>query len=195
MDRVGSRSFQRPWMHLVVVVATGRFAPMPGPRRLAFDPVAEARRQWEDHGWGEAAPGMAVVTSVMRVHQVFLARIEELLRPYDLTFARYEVLVLLLFSRRGALPLGTVGSRLQVHPASVTNAVGRLEGQGLVRRSPHPSDGRAVLASLTPAGRRLAERATAELNASVFCDLGLSADECADVFRLLRKVRQGAGDF
>ena len=168
---------------------------MPQSRPLAFDPVAEARRQWEHHGWDEAAPGMAVVTSVMRVHQVFLARIEEMLSPYDLTFARYEVLVLLLFSRRGALPLGTVGARLQVHPASVTNAVGRLEAQGLVRRSPHPSDGRAVLASLTPAGRRVAERATAELNASVFSDLGLSARECADLFRLLRKVRKGAGDF
>ena len=168
---------------------------MPPRRRLAFDPVAEARRQWEDHGWEQAAAGMAVVTSVMRVHQVFLARIEEILRPHELTFARYEVLVLLLFSRRGALPLGTVSTRLQVHPASVTNAVGRLEGQGLVRRSPHPSDGRAVLASLTPSGRRVAERATAELNASVFTDLGLSAGECAHLFRLLRKVRQGAGDF
>ena len=168
---------------------------MPRPRPLAFDPIAEARRQWEEHGWEEAAPGMAVVTSVMRVHQILLARIEALLRPHELTFARYEVLVLLMFSRRGALPLGTVGARLQVHPASITNAVGRLEGQGLVRRSAHPSDGRAVLASLTPAGRRIAERATDELNASVFADLGLSPRESAALFRLLATIRKGAGDF
>ena len=168
---------------------------MPGPRRLAFDPVAEARRQWEDHGWEDAAAGMAVVTSVMRVQQIFLARIEAVLSPYELTFARYEVLVLLLFSRRGALPLGTVGSRLQVHPASVTNAVARLERQGLVRRSPHPRDGRAVVASLTPDGRRAATRATDELNGSVFADLGLSARECSELFRLMAKVRRVAGDF
>jgi len=168
---------------------------MPRHRPLAFDPVAEAQRQWADHGWDDAGPGMAVVTSVMRVQQIFLARIEDVLRPYDLTFARYEVLVLLMFSRRGALPLGTVGSRLQVHPASVTNAVGRLERQGLVRRSPHPVDGRAVLASLTPAGRRIAKRATDELNTSVFVDLGLSPRECAALFRLLSAVRKSAGDF
>ena len=177
------------------IFRTGRFAHVPQARRLSFDPVAEARRQWEGHGWDEAAPGMAVVTSVMRVQQVFLARIEEILAPLELTFARYEVLVLLVFSRRGALPLGTVGSRLQVHPASVTNAVARLERQGLVRRSPHPRDGRAVVAALTPAGRRAATRATDELNGSVFADLGLSARECSALFRLMAKVRRVAGDF
>ena len=30
---------------------------------LSFDPIAEARRQWEAHGWHEAAPGMAAVAA------------------------------------------------------------------------------------------------------------------------------------
>lgn len=89
------------------------------PRRpLPFDPAAEARRQWEAYGWAEAAPGMAAVTSVMRAQQVFLSRIDDLLAGDGLTFARYEVLVLLSFSRAGALPLGKVGARLQVHPGA-----------------------------------------------------------------------------
>ena len=57
-------------------------------------------------------------------------------RPYGLTFARFEALALLSFSRRGALPLGKIGDRLQVHPTSVTNTVNRLERDGLVRRAP-----------------------------------------------------------
>ena len=44
--------------------------------RLPFDPIAEATRQWETRGWADAAPGMAAVTSVMRVQQLLLARVE-----------------------------------------------------------------------------------------------------------------------
>ena len=103
------------------------------PAGLPFDPIAEARRQWVAHGWGEHNT-MAAITSVMRVQQLLLNQIERVLRPFDLTFARYEALVLLHFSRRGSLPLGKIGERLQVHPTSVTNIIDRLERQELVRR-------------------------------------------------------------
>lgn len=162
---------------------------------LPFDPVAEARRQWEAHGWEEAAPGMAVVTSIMRAQQILLARVDEVLAPFGLTFARYELLRLLGFSRAGALPLGKAGARLQVHQASVTNAVDRLEAQGLVRRVRHPTDGRGVLAEITAEGRRVVRRATVELNERVFVDLGLDGIELGDLFSLLHTFRRAAGDF
>ena len=76
-------------------------------------------------------------------------RVEAILRPLGLTFARYEVLMLLRFSRKGCLPVGKIGERLQVHPASVTNAVQRLEAAGFVTRSANPVDGRSVLAEIT----------------------------------------------
>jgi DNA-binding MarR family transcriptional regulator len=165
------------------------------PRRgLSFDPIAEAERQWRVHGWEDVAPAMAVVTSVMRAQQIFLGRIDALLRPLNLTFARYELLMLLLFSRRGSLPLGKIGERLQVQPASVTNAVDRLEDGGFVRRVPHPTDGRATLAELTPAGRRTAAQATKLVN-DAFAAIGLQEQELTVLFDLLRKVRAGAGDF
>lgn len=162
---------------------------------MSFDPIEEARRQWNDHGWVEAADGMAVVTSIVRADQILQARIDAALRPLELTFARYELLVLLDFSRRGALPLGKIGTRLQVHPASVTNAVNRLEADELVLRQPHPEDGRTTLATLTPAGRRLARKATRLLNQQVFADLGLDEDEERQLFSLLLKIRRSAGDF
>lgn len=162
---------------------------------LPFDPIAEARRQWEAHGWEATAPTMAAVTSVMRAHQVLLQRIDAELRPLGLTFARYEVLMLLHFSRRGALPLSVVGSRLQVHPTSVTSAVDRLERQALVRRVPHPSDRRARLAQLTDAGRELVLEATTRLNATVFADPGLPPDQLEDLIGILRGLREHAGDF
>ena len=140
----------------------------------ARDPIDEARRQWIEHGWADVADTMAVVTSVMRVHQLLSARMEAAMKPHGLTFARYEALQLLSFTRTGSLPLGKIGARLQVHPASVTNAIDRLEADGLVRRGPHPTDGRTTLATITTRGRRLAAKATVDLNA-VFAELDLPA--------------------
>jgi DNA-binding MarR family transcriptional regulator len=165
---------------------------MPG---LPFDPVAEARRQWEAHGWADAAPGMAAVTSVMRAQQILLSRVDEVLAPLGLTFARYELLTLLSFTREGALPLGKAGVRLQVHPTSITNAVDRLEAQGLVQRVQHPTDGRATLAQITPEGRRVAKRATKALNEEVFEDLGLSRSDLDALWSLLETFRRASGDF
>ena len=164
-------------------------------RKLPFDPIGEARRHWVGHGWAGAADGMAAVTSVMRAQQILQARVDEVLRPLGLTFARYEVLMLLLFSRTGALPLARVGERLQVHPASVTNAVDRLEAQHLVRRVAHPSDRRTTLAELTEAGRELARAATEELNATVFGEIGLSGEQTDTLIGVLTGLRAGAGDF
>lgn len=166
-----------------------------GRAPLRFDPIAEAERQWRAHGWDDAARSMAVVTSIMRVQQILLSRADAALRAHDLTFARYEVLMLLWFSRRGELPLGTIGRRLQVNAASVTNAVDRLEGTGLVERVPNPKDGRGTLARLTEDGRDRAAAATDTVNASVFADLGLDGADLDALFALLRAVRRDAGDF
>lgn len=155
----------------------------------ALDPIAEARRQWEAHGWGDAAPAMAAVTSVMRAQQLFLARVDEQVAPFGLTFARFELLRLLAFTRHGELPLGKLGERLQVHATSVTSAVNRLEHQGFVRRVPHPTDGRTTLATITPEGRAVVEQATEVLNERVFDDIGLNERELAQLYRLLEKAR------
>ncbi len=165
------------------------------PGQLPFDPIAAARTRWQAHGWQDAAAGMAAVTSVMRAQQILLARVDRVLRPLGLTFARYEVLMLLTFSRDGALALSKIGSRLQVHPASVTNAVDRLQAQGLVRRVPHPSDRRATLAEITPDGRALAAKATAALNDQVFARPGLPPSDLEQLVSLLENLRRDAGDF
>ncbi len=156
---------------------------------LSFDPIVEAQRQWRDRGWKAAAPGMGVVTSIMRTQQLLLARADAVLGDFALTFARFEVLTLLSFTREGRLPMGKLGDRLQVHPASVTSAVDRLERQGFVRRVPHPTDGRTTLAALTDRGRSVAATAAARLNAEVFEALDLADDEADQLFALLTRLR------
>jgi DNA-binding MarR family transcriptional regulator len=160
-----------------------------------MDPIAEARRQWAAHGWQDAADGMAAVTSLMRAQQIALARVESVLRSYGVTFARYEVLMLLYFSRTGSLPMAKIGKRLQVHPTSITNAVDRLESAHLVKRTAHPADRRTTLVQLLDKGRELAINATKELNAEVFTTPGVSPDAVTSLVAILADMRRNAGDF
>jgi len=131
----------------------------------------------------------------MRVQQLVLGRLDALLKPHGLTFARYEALVLLVFSSRGSLPLGKMGERLQVHPTSVTSIVDRLEAAALVVRRRHPDDGRAVLAEITPAGREAVEVATADLVGAEFGLGALDESGLRALSDLLRPVRKAAGDY
>ena len=163
--------------------------------RAKRDPIAVARANWERAGWGDVSPGMVAVTSVMRAHQILLARVETALRPYDLSFSRYELLRLLAFSRTGALPITKASDRLQVHVTSVTHAIRRLEADGLVQRAPHPTDGRTTLVKITELGRSTAEDATVTLNEQVFADIGMDAGESQALVSSIETLRRNAGDF
>jgi DNA-binding MarR family transcriptional regulator len=160
-----------------------------------LDLVAEARRQWEARWGPQPALPMAAITSVMRVQQLLMAELNTLLKPLDLTFPRYEALMLLEFSSRGSLPLGKIGERLQVHRTSVTNIVDQLERSGFVRRVPHDEDRRAVLAEITPSGRHAAAAATEVMHEAEFGLAGTDRADMESVVAILDGVRHGAGDF
>jgi DNA-binding MarR family transcriptional regulator len=162
---------------------------------LRLDPIAEARRHWEARWEAEPSRAMAAVTSIMRAQQVLMARLNDQLRPHGLTFPRYEALMLLSFTRAGALPLGKISERLQVHRTSVTNIIDKLEADGLVRRVPHAEDRRATLAEITDAGRETARRATAVLNEDCFGIASLPAADLEHLTSILRELRLDAGDF
>lgn len=167
--------------------------PQPKPLNLPFDPIERAAETWRER-FGPAA-AMAAVTSIMRAQQILLSQLDSLLKPYDLTFARYEALVLLTFSRTGALSLSKIGERLMVHPTSVTNTVDRLAKAGLVLRLRNPHDGRGVLAEITGQGREVVERATGALMTADFGMTMYGEGELEELFGLLRTLRVAAGDF
>jgi DNA-binding MarR family transcriptional regulator len=171
---------------------------MPSQPPLPFDPIERAGQLWESHWPGERDDvyhAMRAVTSIMRAQQILIAELDAMLRRYGITFSRYEALVLLMYSRAGALPLSKIGERLQVHATSVTNVIDRLEAAGLVRREPNPQDGRGTLAVITDDGRAVATKATADLNAAQFGMSALNERELAAVYALLRRLRHDAGDF
>lgn len=161
---------------------------------LSFDPILEARHQWDEH-WGDGAtPSMAAVTSIMRAQQIMTARLNGLLEPLDLTFARYEALMLLLHSRSGALPLGKIRPPSGA-PRQRENVIDRLADRGYVERVNHERDRRAILARITREGKRVARQATKRLNAAEFGTAPLGVAACEEIFALLHPLRVAASDF
>lgn len=161
--------------------------------KLPFDPIERAGEIWTRR-IGEAG-SMKLATSIMRVQQLILAELDAALKPHGITFARYEVLVLISFSAEGSLPLSKIGERLMVHPTSVTNAIDRLESQGLVRRLPDEADRRRTFAELTDDGVDVLTSSTKALMAIDFAIDGLSVKEQEQTYELLRTLRSSAGDF
>ena len=157
------------------------------------DPILEAYHLWNENGWEDCAAGCTAVTSLMRVHQMMTKRADQILAPLDLTFARYELLVRLYF-HTGRCRSTSSARQLQIHQTSITSLVDRLEKQGLIKRTPHPTDRRSTIAQMTPAGRVLTGKAINLLNAEFFRDLGLSEREAHLLIGLLMKMRRSWND-
>lgn len=158
-----------------------------------MDPIKEAHRLWVENGWEDCADGLAAVTLIMRVRQVLTKRADQVLAPIQLTFPRYEVLVRLYFND-GSLPLAHLGKQLELHQTSVTSLIDKLEAQGLVQRTPHPTDRRSTIAKMTPTGRALVQKAISRLNSELFGDLGLTSAEVHVLISALTKMRRTWGD-
>jgi DNA-binding MarR family transcriptional regulator len=59
--------------------------------------------------------------------------------------------------REGPQSVSALAVAERVRPQSMAQTVGDLEGDGLVKRNPDPSDGRRQLVSLTPQGKETLE--------------------------------------
>jgi len=161
---------------------------------LDFDPIEEARRNWQERGWGDGQ-AMVAATSITRAHQIVLAEVNAALAPFGITFSRFEVLALLYFARENSLPMGKIGDRLQVHPTSVTSLVNRLVDDDLVTRLAHPTDGRTTLVKLTNSGAVLAPNCAAALEQTSFGLAPMSRDQLDGLAATITVLRRESGDW
>ncbi len=149
------------------------------------DPVEWTRQRSADTG--QPAPELFVTTvALMRTHQQVITAIDELLKEHDITRTGWMVLTTLQMSEAHARPLGQLGRHMLVHPTTVTLVVDQLEKRGLVRRARHPTDRRTILAELTDAGARVAEKASAALAERGF---GLGPLDAAAALRLQESLK------
>ncbi len=160
-----------------------------------FDVVEASRRVWLERWDPEAASGMAVFTAILRSYQLLNDQVTNVMKSHDLTFARYEVLTWLATDPESSLTLSWISKTLRIPPATVTNIIDRLEDEKLVRRVPHASDARTTLAVITPRGKRVAMDATADLNATVYEQIGLSEPQRGRLLDLLAILRVSGNEF
>lgn len=90
---------------------------------------------------------------------------------------------------RRPMAMGELATALGIDPPNATVLVADLESLGLVRRRPHPSDGRAKLVEATRKGKDLARRADAILATPPRELSELSAADLETLRDILRRAR------
>jgi DNA-binding MarR family transcriptional regulator len=162
-------------------------------QRDAVDVIVE---QWaKERPELDAAP-MALVGRLNRFQNHVDQALREYFSQHGLDFSEFDVLATL---RRSGEPFELNARALlksaMVTSGAITNRVDRLSAKGLVERRPCPTDRRAVLISLTPAGRELIDRM---LEGHVENERGLiaalSPQEQQQLDGLLRKLLAARGD-
>ena len=168
---------------------------VPWPRADSpFDPIDRAGDLWEQH-FGDST-SMRFVTSVMRVQQLLLAELDATLKPYGITFARYEVLVLHHLQPRGPAPaVSKIGRAPHGAPDVGDQRHRPARRGGLVERTADETDRRRTFAELTAEGKDVVAGATKALMAIEFGVPGLEPADQHATTELLRSLRVAAGDF
>ena len=111
----------------------------------------------------------------------------------DITIAQYRALVVL--ASRGPQRMADLAGALDVAPSTAGRMCDRLVRKGLIRRQRARADRRAVKVSITEAGRRVVDEATARRRALLAGILAkLSARQQSAVADALRAFAAAAGE-
>src|SRR5258708_3469061 len=103
--------------------------------------------------------------------------------------------VLELLLHKGPQPVNEIGRRIELTSGAITTAVDRLESRGLVARGAHPTDRRARIVRLTPAGEEQAAKLfSGHKSAMDLAGNRLPKAERPELIELLKKLGASAGD-
>ena len=116
------------------------------------------KRTAEKQGDKERNPP-EVLKLTRRMSTLFRERLEEQLKPLDITAAQLQLLAALTKEP------GTSGAHIsrycQVTPQTTNALLTAVEKRGWIARAPHPENARVLLATLTPEGQRVFRRGKA----------------------------------
>jgi DNA-binding MarR family transcriptional regulator len=158
-----------------------------------LDSVEWMRRRWSEEG--QPAPEyFAAMAAVLRTHARLVSDVETVLKPHGFGLTTYLLMATLLTSQDFSRPLGQLSRHLMIHPTSVTLVVDRLEKDKYIRRRPHPTDRRTILAMLTPAGVKAVEKANEDLAGANFGLSGVAAKDAKALRETLKDIRVAIGD-
>jgi len=164
-----------------------------GRSAVEHDPVEWMRERWAERD-APLPDYFAAMAAILRTSVLLTDELDRILREHQLSRTAYLILITLQMSDRETRPLGQLSRALLVHPTTVTLAIDQLARSRLVRRMPHPSDRRTILAKLTPAGRERASAASSALADSHYGLTGLSGNAARRLTADLSAARSGLSD-
>jgi len=122
------------------------------PERLRDLEVVERIQRNLAHDDGTTLLAVENLVHLLKTYSVVHDAIMDLLAPYELTLAQYNLLAILNNTPERHLPMSEIGERMSVTRTNITKLVDCLERSGLVRRANRPGDRRVVLAEMTERG-------------------------------------------
>ena len=141
--------------------------------------------------------GRQLWESFINAHAAVFNRLEdEIKREAGIELSWFDVLVHLDWADAGRMNLQDLTNSLLLTQSGVSRLVDRMQTAGLVRKEMSNADRRAVLVSLTPAGRAAFRRAYRVHLRGIeehFVQ-HVTADEAASMTKALRNVLQAAGE-
>ena len=163
---------------------------------MKTDAVDDILGQWSEERPELVTDSLGVVIRVTSLSRAFLREATDALAPLDLELFEYDVLSALRRQGRPyALPATGLARETGLSSGAMTNRIDKLESRGYVSRDADESDRRAVIVSLTPAGKKTIDDAIQlRLDAADESLLGLTDSERNDLARLLRKLRLAGTD-
>jgi DNA-binding MarR family transcriptional regulator len=127
---------------------------------MAEDHVDHLLDQWHRERPDLDVSPMEVIARISRLCRILERRIEEGYASDCINQSQFGVLAAL---RRAGEPYclspTALYESLLITSGAITHRLARLTANGYVRRVPDPTDGRGALVMLTPAGKRLIDRA------------------------------------
>jgi DNA-binding MarR family transcriptional regulator len=158
------------------------------------DPLEWAQHYWREHDLDGGEVPFLVFSSLLRYHRMAVAAVEEELRAHDLNLTDYLLLMTLELSDSGTRLISSLARSLMVHATTATLATDRLEARKLLKRSPHPTDRRAICVTISPSGRDLVRAATKSLSNKEFGLTGSTPTSLQKLGKVLTELRKAAGD-
>ena len=162
-------------------------------RKPDADRIDRLLSEWQAERPELDAGAMAVVGRLLSIGRLLEARANAALKPLGLHYTDLDVLATL---RRGGRPYRRTPTQLRdsvlITSGAMTACLDRLEHNGLIARVADPGDRRSSAAELTPAGRKLIDKAIAVRFEEATQALGVLGDaERARLAALLKKLGQG----
>jgi DNA-binding MarR family transcriptional regulator len=165
-----------------------------GPPTPRSDPLRRARTYWQGEHLGVDEESFITMTSVLRLHRLMSVALEQELKTHGIKLNDYMLLLTLELSEHRTRSISRLARALMIHPTTATLATDRLEARGLLARTPHPSDRRATLVSITDLGRETIQRASAALDALGYGLSGTTSEDRAGLVNSIDRVRAAVGD-